>query len=631
MIPTQNIFSKIAIYINIQFFQIYMILGNITGKITTTNFKFKVERDTSKFDYIQVYHKNYGFVLGQVIELISEKNNTIALCNIIGYLDKEKKTKQMRVLFEPKAEVLKAEDHFIKDILRLESNKKGAYIGMLDGKKIEIRLDLNKLLTKHVSIIAKTGAGKSYIASVLIEEILDKKVPLLIIDPHGEYSSLKEKNDNKKDIKRMKDFGITTKAYSSQVIEYGDINILNNVRPLKLNQNITSQEIIHFMPGKLSSNQQGILYSALKNLKPVTINGLLDALEHEENNAKWHLINAIEHLEQFDIFSPDYTQYNELIQPGKCSIINLKGMEPEVQEIIVYKLLKDLFEERKKSSIPPFFAVIEEAHNFCPERGFGEAKSAKIIRTIAGEGRKFGLGLCVISQRPARVEKSVLSQCNTQIILKVTNPNDLKAIISSVEGITSETESNIKSLPIGTAMITGIVDMPLFVNTRPKKSKHGGEAIDIFAEEDETIDILKETKKFAAKDILPVIKAKTTLKDLILMSDKPIQNIITYLIPASIVLCKDKRSNFNLLFDMIKGDIITDIAQSKLIPFGKAKTNLKEYESFERIEYKSVGYDKKIKPKISQKRLKDELEPEVEVIEIKECFIVHHKVEYKKG
>ena len=622
-------FSKIAIYINIQFFQISMILGNITGKITTTNFKFKVDRDTSKFDYIQVYHKNYGYVLGQVIELVSEKNNTIALCNIIGYLDKEKRTKQMRVLFEPKAEVLKAEDPFIKDILRLESNKKGAYIGMLDGKKIEIRLDLNKLLTKHVSIIAKTGAGKSYIASVLIEEILDKKVPLLIIDPHGEYSSLREKNDNIKDIKRMQDFGITAKAYSAHIREYGDINILNNVRPLKLNQNMTSQEIIHFMPGKLTSNQQGVLYSALKNLKHITIKNLLDALELEENNAKWHLINAIDHLEQFDIFSQDFTQYNELIQPGKCSIINLKGMEPEVQEIIVYKLLKDLFEERKKSSIPPFFAVIEEAHNFCPERGFGEAKSAKIIRTIAGEGRKFGLGLCVISQRPARIEKSVLSQCNTQIILKVTNPNDLKAIISSVEGITSETESNIKSLPIGTAMITGIVDMPLFVNTRPKKSKHGGAAIDIFAEEDETIDILKETKKFTAKDILPVIKAKTTLKDLILMSDKPIQTITTYLIPASIITCKDKQSNFNLLFDMIKGDIITDIAQSKLIPFGKAKTNLKEHESFERIEYKSIGYDKKIKPKISQKKLKGELEPEVEVIEIKECFIVHHKIEYK--
>jgi len=66
--------------------------------------------------------------------------------------------------------------------------------------------------------------------------------------------------------------------------------------------------------------------------------------------------------------------------------------------------------------------VIEEAHNYCPERNFGEKKSSKILRTIASEGRKFGLGLCVVSQRPARLDKSVLSQCSTQIIMKQQIP-----------------------------------------------------------------------------------------------------------------------------------------------------------------------------------------------------------------
>ena len=79
------------------------------------------------------------------------------------------------------------------------------------------------------------------------------------------------------------------------------------------------------------------------------------------------------------------------------------------------------------------------------------------------EGRKFGLGVCLISQRPSRVEKNALSQVNTQIILKVTNPNDVKSISSSVEGITSETEKEIKNIPIGTALVTGVVDTPIFV------------------------------------------------------------------------------------------------------------------------------------------------------------------------
>ena len=69
-----------------------------------------------------------------------------------------------------------------------------------------------------------------------------------------------------------------------------------------------------------------------------------------------------------------------------------------MQEVIVYKIVNDLFIERKKNNIPPFFLVLEEAQNYCPERSFGEAKSSPIIRQVTAEGRKFGMGMCVISQ-----------------------------------------------------------------------------------------------------------------------------------------------------------------------------------------------------------------------------------------
>ena len=57
------------------------------------------------------------------------------------------------------------------------------------------------------------------------------------------------------------------------------------------------------------------------------------------------------------------------------------------------------------------------------------------------------MGLMVVSQRPAKVDKNVLSQCNTQIILKVTNPNDLKALASSVEGFSSDSEDGSSASP----------------------------------------------------------------------------------------------------------------------------------------------------------------------------------------
>jgi DNA helicase HerA-like ATPase len=103
-----------------------------------------------------------------------------------------------------------------------------------------------------------------------------------------------------------------------------------------------------------------------------------------------------------------------------------------------------------------------------------------VFRTIASEGRKFGLGLMIITQRPAKVDKNVLSQCNTQIILKVNNPNDLKAITASIEGLTDGMEEEIQRLPIGTSIVTGGgVSMPLFVEIRPRESKHGGESVEV--------------------------------------------------------------------------------------------------------------------------------------------------------
>src|SRR3990167_10005041 len=155
---------------------------------------------------------------------------------------------------------------------------------------------------------------------------------------------------------------------------------------------------------------------------PGDINSLSEvgASENKFNFSRYFIV-PIRYLEKLNLFSDAPTSLNELISPGKCSIINLRGVEIELQEVIVYKLMKDLFEERKKGNIPPFFAIIEEAHNYLPERSFGEAKSSRILRQIASEGRKFGLGLCVISQRPSRLDKSVISQTSTQIILKVTN------------------------------------------------------------------------------------------------------------------------------------------------------------------------------------------------------------------
>jgi len=531
-----------------------MILGNITGKTSTNQFKFLVKGNAKKFQYVQAPYKE-DYLLAQIYEIERNVEETIAYCNILSYKEGETLTRPLTPL-EPCIEVLAASDEFIEDLLGLEKKGNTAFVGKLSGKDINIYLDINKLLTKHIAILAKSGSGKSYTLAVLLEELLDKKIPIVIIDPHGEYSSLKEANLNDKE--RLISYDLNPKAYLDQIQEYTtDIIINPEAKPLKLNsENLDAQELIHILPAKLSNSQIGCLYSTLRNVdRKIDFNSLIIALEAEDNNAKWTLINIIEYLQKLDLFSEYPTKPYELVKPGQATIINLKGSSSEVQEVIVYKLVKDLFEERKKGNIPPFFLVIEEAHNYVPERGFGETKSSEILRQVFSEGRKFGLGACVISQRPSRIEKNALSQVSTQIILKITNPNDLRAISSSVEGITSETEKEIQNLPIGTALISGLIDLPLFVDIRPRKTKHGGEAVKIIEEKEEIENAIKEIEE--TKELLPIIKQKITKEDLQLIhGDKEIK---TNLIPCLFLSCSKDKETFSLLINLNNNQIIQDI------------------------------------------------------------------------
>ena len=78
----------------------------------------------------------------------------------------------------------------------------------------------------------------------------------------------------------------------------------------------------------------------------------------------------------------------------------------------------------------------------------------------------------MITQRPVSLSPTALSQCNTHIILRVTNPNDLDNIQKSAEGIDSNTVKNIPSLRVGEAIVVGeAVNHPLFITVRRRKTE----------------------------------------------------------------------------------------------------------------------------------------------------------------
>ena len=495
-----------------------MQLGTIEGEVNTDSFEFRATEEVAKFDFVSV-KSNDKWILAQVDEVTKKSGGaTIAEANIIGYRDKGM-TRAPRQVIEPDSIVYSADQGLISETLGL--NDDGLRVGNLEtNPDIDIFVNPEDFY-KHFAVLAQTGAGKSYLTGVLIEEMLEQDFPVLIMDPHGEFSSLGTPNPDNEEESRSYDI----KEYSPNT----DIN--KSALPLEFSSlNFEKKELQTLIPDSLTNSQMGVLYNALKKLRDkeddYSLIDIEDAVQQEDSTAKWNLLNYLEQLEESGLFSDNPIDPRDLLEKGRATAINLKAVEPDTAEMAVYLLAKKLFDLRKKDKVPPFMMVFEEAHNFIPEKGFGQAISNPIMRKIASEGRKFGLGIGVISQRPARIDKNVLSQCNTQFILKVTNPNDLKAISKSFEGITSGVEGMIKSLPPGVCFVLGN-QYPVMTDVRQRKSEHGGETQTAESyEEKETIEIFEARKRISEVENMYSEKFEITYYPLYLVENDKKQVLV---------------------------------------------------------------------------------------------------------
>ena len=462
-----------------------MLVGEVFGKTGTKSFSFRAYKEVRRMDFVTVKSSDDKWVLCRVEEVAMHPDGKmVCTAKVIGYRENNV-LKVPKVPIKPASLVYKADRKIIQEVLNLK--KEGLYIGVLEtNEDVPVFLDPQELISKHIAVLAATGSGKSYTVGVLIEEIAEKRIPVVVIDPHGEYISMRFPNDeNNKKLFQL--FGVKARGYEVQ--HYSpDPHVNPGANQLSFGyEDITPQEIAMLFPSKPTPSQLALLYAAIKRVKDTrqsyTIESIIEEVEASQSQSKWNVINMLEMIKDMGIFSKNPTQITKLVVPGKITVINLRGVSQEVQAYVVYKIVEKLFESRKIGMINPCFLVIEEAHNFVPQ---SEAKiSAKIIKNVASEGRKFGLGLCVISQRPARIDKNVISQCNTQIILRMMNPNDLKAV-SYAEGLSAELEREIKNLNTGVALIIG-QEFPIFVKIRVRKSKHGGTTQDILEQREDNM------------------------------------------------------------------------------------------------------------------------------------------------
>ncbi|HNG96075.1 MAG TPA: ATP-binding protein, partial [Acidobacteriota bacterium] len=167
---------------------------------------------------------------------------------------------------------------------------------------------------------------------------------------------------------------------------------------------------------------------------------------------------------------------------GRLVIVDLQGLSDTAKQVITALLGTEILRaaSSKTDPIRPSFLVFEEGHNFAPAGR--QAVSHRIIKKIAGEGRKFGVGFAIVSQRPSKLDPDVTSQCNTLITMRLKNPDDQRFIARTSDMISKADLDELPSLSTGEALICGrSIPAPLLVKIGTKALVHGGQSPEVLS------------------------------------------------------------------------------------------------------------------------------------------------------
>lgn len=191
-------------------------------------------------------------------------------------------------------------------------------------------------------------------------------------------------------------------------------------------------------------------------------------------------IKYVEALARLPFWGHRDVPIDDLVRPMRLSAIDLAGVDRRVMDFIAAKILHEVWLRATRGNLGrPVFLVLEEAHNLVPS-GQGGGRASRIIRRIAAEGRKFGVFLVLITQRPGRVHADTLSQCGSQIIMRLTNPDDQSAVRRAAESVSEALLGDLPGLNIGEAVALGpLVRVPVMVRVSGRRSKEGGSDFDI--------------------------------------------------------------------------------------------------------------------------------------------------------
>ena len=325
-------------------------------------------------------------------------------------------------------------------------------------------------IQRHFFIGGTTGSGKSYAMGVLAEELVRQGLPVIFIDTQDEYFALAKALDGKA-VTPGDDFTIPP----SSLTESEMLGIL----PGAMKQSPLQCDIVGKAHGNLSGPASFSLQDLIDEAKRVTPD--LCARESDVARTQDTVERRLKTLKHHEIFGEGPRDWRAEIMP--CLAIRCKRLPTVQLQTVATAVLRDLQNRRLNDEIPPYVAVVDEAHLFVPE---GEGSPCKqIIREGVRIGRHHGICMVLMTQSPVDIDKRAIRQCNTRMVFAL-EPDQLRAI----EGVKADaSEAMLRALPKmprGTCVLSGTyesVKHAVTVRVRPRektKNAEGGKAPDIF-------------------------------------------------------------------------------------------------------------------------------------------------------
>lgn len=329
-----------------------------------------------------------------------------------------------------------------------------------------------EILLRHIFIGGTTGSGKSYGAGIMLEEIHKFRIPIVILDSQNEYVYLTE------------DLG-------GKVLRPG---VDYTVRLSSLNES----EVLDLVPtlrGTVGYELLAYSFLALKReiregkRKQFGLEELLERMEIDAPNLevntkslKLALMRTKSSVERHT-FLGSKTNWVELMKKFPIINIDCGRLDLSQLQLVVGATLRELQELRIRKEIPPYVVVLDEAHLLVPE---GEDTPCRqVIRENVRIGRHYGICMILITQSPVDIEKKTIRQCNTRLIFAL-EPDQLHALQGVKADTTEEMLRRLPKMPRGTCILSGTYEtvkhaIPIKIRS-DRKTRHGGDAPDIFKE-----------------------------------------------------------------------------------------------------------------------------------------------------